>query len=61
MKDCEHLLEEIADRQKQIFEILAFFKAVLIVVLCFVGLAFLMFVGFWVTIGVALSALVNSL
>ena len=61
MKDCEHLLEEIADRQKQIFDILAFFKVVVVVLLCFVGLVFLTFVGFWVSICVALSGLVSSI
>lgn len=50
MKDCEHLLEEIADRQKEILSILVFFKIVLIVVLVIWFIGFLLWVGnfvFW--------------
>ena len=50
MKDCEHLLEEIADRQKQIFDILVFFKVVLIVVLSFAGIGFLLQIIFWICV-----------
>jgi len=45
MKDCEHLLEEIADRQKDIYGILVFFKIVVIVCLCLASVGFLLWVG----------------
>ena len=45
MKDCEHLLEEIADRQKDIYDILVFFKIVVIVCLCLATVGFLLWVG----------------
>ena len=50
MKDCEHLLEEIADRQKQIFDILVFFKVVVIVLLSLFGIGFLLQVIFWICV-----------
>ena len=45
MKDCEHLLEEIADRQKSILDILVFFKIVLIVVLSLAAVGFLLWLA----------------
>ena len=57
MKDCEHLLEEIADRQKQIFDILVFFKVVVIVVLSLIGVAFVLSLIFWISLFAALSSL----
>ena len=59
MKDCEHLLEEIADRQKEILSILVFFKIVLIVVLCLAGVGFLISSAWWVFVFVTISNLVR--
>ena len=45
MKDCEHLLEEIADRQKEILSILVFFKIVVIVCLSLAAIGFLLWLA----------------
>lgn len=59
MKDCEHLLEEIADRQKEILSVLVFFKIVVIVLLSVGGLFFLIDLGFWVFVFSSLSAVLR--
>lgn len=59
MKDCEHLLDEIADRQKEILSVLVFFKIVVIVVLSVAGVFFLLDLAFWVFVFSSLSAVMR--
>ena len=59
MKDCEHLLEEIADRQKSILSVLLFFKTVVIVVLSFAALSVLVSAAWWVFVFVSLSQIIR--
>lgn len=59
MKDCEHLLEEIADRQKDILSILQFFKVVVIVLLSFLAVSVLVSGAWWVFVFVSLSQIIR--